>query len=113
MEDKAFMLEPLFERLEQYGKTSYELYKLKTLNKTTGLVSTFGSRLVVALLVSMFATVVTIGVSLWLGDLFGKVYYGFFCVAGLYAVVGVVLYFFMRNWIKKHISNSIVTQILN
>ncbi len=41
MEDKLNFIEPLFERVEEYGKTSYELFKLKTIDKTSNILSTF------------------------------------------------------------------------
>jgi len=60
----------------------------------------------------MFVFVTNIGASLWIGELLGKSYYGFFCVAGFYIVVIGFIYFFMRDWIKKSIGNSIVSEIL-
>ncbi len=113
MEDKKNFIEPLLERVEEYGKTSFELFKLKALDKTVGVASTLVSHSVVGLVLSMFFIILSIGIALWLGELLGKSYYGFFCVAGFYGIVGSVLYFFMFNWIKKHISNSMISQILN
>jgi hypothetical protein len=82
MEDKINFIEPLFEKAEEYGKTSCELFKLKALDKTTQVISTFVSRGAVVLFLSMFNVIVNIGIALWLGDILGKPYYGFFCVAG-------------------------------
>jgi hypothetical protein len=113
MEDKMIFIEPLFERAETYGKTSLELIKLKTLNKTTEVLSSGISRGIVVIVISMFLVFSSIGISIWLGDLLGKSYYGFFCVAGFYGILGVVLYAFMHKWIKKWVSNSLILQILN
>lgn len=113
MEDKTIFIEPLFERAEAYGKTSLELIKLKALNKTTEVVSSGVSHGIVVIVISLFLIFSSIGVAIWLGDLLGKSYYGFFCVAGFYGILGVVLYFFMHKWIKKRISNSLVLQLFN
>lgn len=113
MEDKINLIEPLFEKAEAYGKTSYELLKLKALDKTAEVVSTFVSRGAVVLVISIFIIIINIGVSLWLGDLLGKQHYGFFCVAGFYGLIGGILYFLMHNRIKKSVSNSIISQMLN
>lgn len=113
MEDKMSFIEPLFERAEAYGKTSLELIKLKALHKTTDIVSTGVSRGIVVFVFSMFLILTNFGIAIWLGDLLGKLYYGFFCVAGFYGILGVVLYFFMHNWLKKQVSNSIVLQLFN
>lgn len=106
-------IEPLIERAQEYGKTSFELYKLKVMDKTVGVASTAVSHGVVGLVLSMFFIVLNIGVALWLGELLGKSYYGFFCVAWFYGIIGSVLYFFMFNWIKKRVSNSIISKFYN
>ncbi|HLP19907.1 MAG TPA: hypothetical protein VK174_06380, partial [Chitinophagales bacterium] len=69
-------------------------------------------RLSVIVMLSLFALVFNIGVALWLGEVLGKSYYGFFIVAGFYLLTGVVLHFFLRSWIKKPVSDLIITQAL-
>ena len=60
----------------------------------------------------MFTVIINIGIALWLGDILGKAYYGFFVVAGFYALIGGVLHFFMRDFIKKRTCNSLILQML-
>jgi hypothetical protein len=112
METKISLVEPLLERAEQYGKTYFELLKLKTLDKTADISSGLISRLFLAAVFSLFAIILNIALALWLGDLLGKNYYGFFIVAGFYAIAGTVL-FFIHPFIKARVNNSIITQILN
>lgn len=112
METQQNYIEPLIERAENYGKTSLELIKLKTVEKTADVVSTSVSRGAAILFLTMFTVIINIGIALWLGDVLGKSYYGFFCVAGFYGIVGGVLYFFMHNWIKERVSNSLISQML-
>lgn len=113
MEHKGNFIEPLLERAESYGKTSLQLLKLKAVDKTADITSTFISRGIVVAVITLFIVIVNIGLALWIGDLLGKSYYGFFCVAAFYLILGGVLYFFMHETIKKQIGNSIVSQILN
>ena len=54
MENRSIFIEPLLERVEEYGKTSFELYKLKAISQTAKLVSTLVSRGAVVLMLSMF-----------------------------------------------------------
>jgi hypothetical protein len=110
METPANSIESLFERAEAYGKTTYELSKLKLLETTNILVSSVIARLSVMLMISMFSFVLSIGVALWLGDVLGKSYYGFFVVAGFYMISGIVLHFFLYKWVKKPISELIIKQ---
>lgn len=113
MENEKTFFEPLLERAESYGKTSYELVKLKTVEKTTKVVSTISSRAIAVYFLSFAVFLASIGAAFWLGDLLGKVYYGFFCVAGFYGIVGGIVYFFLHNSIKKRVGNSLISQMLN
>lgn len=113
MEDDKKIIEPLFERAEAYGKTSYELIKLKTLDKTANVMSIFVSKGIVVLVFYMFLALLNIGAALWLGELFGKLYYGFFCIAGFYAIILGMIHFFLKNWIRKVAGDSIILQMLN
>lgn len=113
MENKTSYFEPLFERLEEYGKTSFDLIKLKTLDKITEILSIYISRGLALFVFSIFIVFANIGLALWLGDLIGKNYYGFLCVAGFYAVVWGVLAFVLNDRIKRSISNSLISKFLN
>ncbi len=113
MEEREFHpLESLLESGEEFGKASFELLKLKALDKSTGLASGFVFNLVVIILFTLFFVMGTLGIALWLGEILGKLWYGFFIVAGFYAAVGLVVYFFLREWIKKVVSNSIIKHVL-
>ncbi|MBC7411771.1 MAG: hypothetical protein H7331_04880 [Bacteroidia bacterium] len=113
MEDKVLFIEPLVEKAEQYTKTSFELIKLKAIYNTTKVASTVVSRGLFLLVVSIAITFLTLGVALWLGDILGKSYYGFFCVALFYVILGGVLYFYLHSKIKDYVSNSIIYETLN
>lgn len=113
MEDKTTFIEPLLEKVEEYGKTSFDLIKLKALDKTADCVSTVASRSFALLSIFMFILIANIGLALWIGDLLGKSWYGFFCVSGFYGILGFVLFFITHNWVKRSVGNSIVSHLLN
>ena len=112
-EDKTDLMKALIERVEEYSRTSYELLKLKTVDKVSSTTSTLASRLSAIIFLFLFIIILHIALGLWLGELLGKSYYGFFCVAGLDVIIWAILYFLTHNWFKKRISNSIITQMLN
>jgi hypothetical protein len=112
METPASLVESLVERVEDYGKTTYELSKLKLLETTINVVNTLVPRLSVIIMLSLFALVLNIGIALLLGELLGKSYYGFFIVAGFYLLAAIVLQLFLHKWIKKPISELIIKQAL-
>ena len=112
METPASLLESLFEKVEIYGKTTYELSKLKALATTTTVATALAARLSVILMISMFGLVLNIGIALFLGELLGKSYYGFFIVAAFYFITGMVMHFFLYKWIRKPLTDLIITQAL-
>lgn len=113
MEDKTTFLDPLLQKAEDYGKTTFELLKLKALDRTADTLSTLASRVFALLSILVFILLANIGLALWLGFLLGKAYFGFFCVAGFYALLGFVFYFLLHKWLKRNIGNTIVSKVLN
>jgi hypothetical protein len=113
MEDNATLIESLLERAIEYGKTSFELAKLKTVDKTSDAVSTILPNVVVFVLIASFLLFVNIGLAFWLGEILGKTYYGFFVVAAFYGILVIVISIFMHKWLKKIIRNYFIKQVLN
>lgn len=112
METPASLIESLYERVETYGKTTFELSKLKLLETTTVVVTSMLSRISVIIMISLFVLVMNIGIAMMLGEFLGKSYYGFFIVAGFYLLAGIVFHFFLYKWIKKPVSELIIKQAL-
>jgi hypothetical protein len=112
METPVSIIETLFEKAEAYSKTSFELGKLKSVETTSTVVTYLVSRLSVIIMISLFALMLNIGIAIWLGEILGKYYYGFFIIAGFYCIAGVVLHFFLHQWIKKPLGDLIITQVL-
>ncbi len=112
MNDKATPIEILFEKAEEYGKTSFELYQLHAVDKTAEVVSSLASRLTVFVTVALFLFIVTIGCALCIGEWLGKSYYGFFVMGGLFGLIALLLHHYRQSWIKYPVSNSIIKQLL-
>jgi len=112
MEAKSNLIEPLLEKAEVYSKTSFELLKLKTLDKTADVASTLASRSLFTIALSIFALTLNIGIALWLGDILGKNYYGFLIVASCYGLAGIVL-LLIHPFIKSRVNNTIIKQLFN
>jgi hypothetical protein len=113
MENQTSLIVALFEKTEHYVKSTAELYKLKTIDKSADVISTFSAWLVIMVFFILFFLILNIGVSLLIGEALGKIYYGFFIVSGFYALGATVLYAFRNKWIKAPIRNEIITQALN
>ena len=101
MEDNTKLLESLLEKATDFGKTSFELAKLKTLDKSSDVVSSLVPNSIAIVLIVSFMLFLHLGLALWLGDILGKIFDGFFVVAAFYLFAGIVIHFFMHNWLKK------------
>ncbi len=112
MSTSKSLIELLFEKIEEYSKTNYELIKFKLLKTTSIIVPSLISRLIVVLVFFFFMLILSIGIAFYLNELFNNLYTGFLIVAAFYLVIGIIFYFFLHNWIKKPIGDSIVKQIL-
>ena len=112
MEDEGKMFRTLLERAEEYSKTNYELLKLKTVDTLSDGASTAASKVVASFFFVLFIIMLSIGLALLIGDLLGKGWYGFMVMAGVYAVLGSILFFFKHNWLKERVNKSIIKQFL-
>jgi len=112
MEEQTGLIESLIERGEQYGKTTLELLKLKTIDKSADVASNLVSWLIVVIFAVLFFLILNIGVALWIGELLGKSYYGFFVVSGFYAFLALVFGIFRKQLIKNPVNESIINQVL-
>jgi hypothetical protein len=112
MEDNTKSIDLLLERAADYGKTSYELARLKTLDKSSDVASSLIPHSIVFILFASFMLFANFGLAFWLGEILGNNYYGFFVVADFYVITGLVLHFFFHKRIKNLIWNSIIKQVL-
>jgi len=112
MESNTEMIESLFEKTVDYGKTSFQLLKLKTLSKTSDITSTYLSRLVVLIFAFSFMLFMSLGLAIWIGEILGRSFYGFFVVGVFYGLIGVFIHLFLHKWLKKILDDYIIQQVL-
>ena len=112
MEDNTNLFESLLERVTDYSKTSYELVKLRAVDKTSDVVSSFIPHSIVFVLIASFILFLNLGLALWLGDILGKIFYGFFVVAAFYVLSGIVIHFLMHKWLKRLIGDYFIKHML-
>lgn len=113
MEDNTAMVELLLEQATDYGKTSYQLAKLKLLDKTADSVSTIVPRILVIFFMATCGLFGSLGLAIWLGGLLGTLSSGLFVVAGAYGLIGLCVHVFLHRWLKKKLSNYIILKFLN
>ena len=111
MENKSDV-ESLVSQAGDYLNTRLELLKLKTIDKASEVISSVVSKLALIFFFVIFALILSMGLAFWIGELAGKTSYGFFIIAGVYLVAGIVLYVYRRKWLKAPVANILIRKIL-
>lgn len=112
MSDKATPITSIFEKVEEFSKTSIELYKLNAIDKSAEVVSSTIASISIFMTIALSLLIINIGCAFWIGDLLNNTSYGFFIIGGFYAVISLLLIIFRNQWIKNPISNSLIRKML-
>lgn len=104
-------IQSLVDRAKDYVETRVDLLKLQAVNKSADVVSSVASGLVTAIIMIFFFMILNIGLGLLLGELLGKAYYGFFVLAAIYLITGLLFKSFGNKWIKEPVSTMIIKKI--
>jgi len=113
METQAHPFESLFERAGEYLETRIELVKLKSVEKSSDIISSTMATVPIILALILSIMILSIGVALWIGEQIGKSYYGFFIVGGFYIFIALAGYIFRNRLLKVLIANSFINKVLN
>lgn len=111
MKESHGLFDELLVKAEQYAESSVELAKLKSakhIANTTGVLST---HLLVWVAIILAFLMLSIGVSIWLGELIGQYYWGFFIVAGFYLLVALVIKLFKSSLVEKPVQDCVIRNI--
>jgi hypothetical protein len=111
MNSKVDIIIPLLEKVEQLLKTSIELFKLKTIYKSSEIISVLSYKLILISCTMVFIFFVNIALALWIGEKMGKNYFGFLILAGFYGLISIIL-LIAGSKIKSGINNSLISNML-
>jgi len=104
-------VEKLAGHIKEYAETKFDLVVLNTQDKFTDILSSVvasAAGMVLGVFVLLFAS---IGAALWLGDCLNSPFIGFFCVAGFYLLVALLVIVNRKRWIKEPMINSLLKKI--
>jgi hypothetical protein len=105
-------IEGLFKKTGEYIETRVELVKYKAIDKSSDIVSSLAASILLILVALIFIFMASVGAALWIGEMMGKNYYGFFIVAGFYVLVTLILYLARHSIIKNPIAKLIVEKVI-
>lgn len=112
IEELGKQIETLLQGAVDYGKTTIELTKLRAVDKVSDVAASILSKILIGAILFLLTLFFSLGLAIWLGEVIGKLYLGFFAVAGGYAFLAIVIHLFVIKWIKKIICNFIIENFL-
>jgi len=112
LEEQADIMESLVGKALDYGKTSLQLARLKTLRKSAEVGSSLLSNSLSLFFIFSMVLFASIGMAIWLGDLLGRSCYGYFAVAAFYLVAGTLERLFLHKWFQKVTADYFIKQVL-
>ncbi len=113
MESKPTNLEELFEKLKEYADVRLNLFKLKSINKAAGFMSSVITTVILIILFSCVLLCLTVGLAFLIGGWIGEVYWGFFIVGAVYLIAGLIIYSMRDKLIKTKVSNKLIKELLD
>lgn len=102
----------LIEKIEQYLKTSLDILKLNSVEKSAEIISSIITGVLLFILFVLFTLFINIGLSLFIGKLLNNNYLGFLILSLFYLILGIFLYIFRHQLVKSPISNLIISKLL-
>lgn len=104
-------IEDFVSKAGDVAETKVELWKLRAAGKISETVSSLISVIAIAIITCVAITIISFGIAFWIGSEMGNISYGFFLVGGFYAIVGLLVYVFRKQWIKSPVSNLVINKI--
>lgn len=104
-------IETLTQSIGRYANTSYELAKLEATEKS----SVIGAGMISGLVIMLISILSLFFISLWAGFYIsakmGDSYSGFPIVAGIYLIIGLILFINRKKMIEHPLRNSFIKKI--
>jgi ABC-type polysaccharide/polyol phosphate export permease len=108
MENEKTKVDDLITHVEEYFQTRQELVKLVAAEKSSSVLSSVVSNLVVLAIFFLVMVFASIALAYAISQYTGQAFAGFLAVAVLYLVMGIVLYAKQDQWLKTPMANAII-----
>ena len=109
-EEKSFTGK-LYDQVEQYAKTTFELYKLKAAKTLSEVFASVATGFILWVLFLFILLFLSIGGAFYLGKVLGEWHYGFFALAGFYILLVVAIYLMRVKVLTRKLNDFIIKQI--
>ncbi len=112
MPESAVSIKSLIEKSQDYLETKIEITKLKTVEKSSDILSSIVVLILLVFLALLCFLFISIALALLLGSLIGSPHTGFFIMAGFYGIVFLIIYVLRDKWIKIPVANLLIKKML-
>ncbi len=111
MENLFAKAEQLADNVKEYINNRIRLMKLSVAEKSSSLIANIAAAIIAAVFLVFFLLLASVALSLVLGTWIGKLWAGFLIVAGVYLLIGIIIWKGRRSIIQQPVMNSIIQQL--
>lgn len=112
MEKTTQHIDSFVKEAGSYLENKKELFTLKAIDKVSDVASSTVSAIVLAIMWIIIFGLINFGAAFWIGEALGKIYLGFFIVAGFYILLAIILSSLRKPWLKVPLSNMLIKKLL-
>jgi hypothetical protein len=111
MEETFTKVEELADHVKEYLNNRIASVKLSTAEKSSGLLANIIARAIVALVFVFFIAFASVAVAYVFAKFTGELYWGFLMVAGIYLLLGLLVWVFREKILRMPIMNGMLQQL--
>lgn len=111
MENIFSQVQHLAEEVKEYVNVRIDLIKLNVAEKASSLVANTMATIISAIIFIFFLFFASTALALFLSAVIGKPFSGFLIVAGIYLVLGIVIWYARGKLIQVPVMNAIIRQL--
>ena len=110
MSDKGLRedIHKLYRDFIKYSELRWEYFKLEFVESLVLLYTKIFSFFLMWIIVPVFLFFILVGLAIYLGDILGKMYYGFFIVGGVILLLGLLVILLRRPLITNPLINALI-----
>jgi hypothetical protein len=113
MENMFTKIEELISHIKEYADNRITNVKLSIAEKTSKLIAGLLAAIVVIFVLFFFVVFASIGLAYILSAWIGKMYAGFFIVAGLYLLAGIIIWIGKEKILRLPIMNAMIKKMFD
>lgn len=113
MDNQPNAIGSFIESAGAYIETRVELLKLQAVSKSSSVVSSLVSTIIIAVLIVFGLSILNIGLSIYIGTLLGATWLGFIVVGGFYILLAILFIALKDRLIKRPVTDLLINKFLN